>query len=117
MTDAVQMPSSMPVVPRVAPVRPAEHIEPPKKTQADNQSSKDSRGDSRDAARSEAAMRAAERQLRIAHDDATQGFVYRSVEADTGEVVWQWPSEDILRRAQFRQQMEEKVRHEVDEKV
>jgi len=107
----------MPVVPRVAPVRPAEHVEPPKKPQTENHNSSDHRKDNREASAQAAASDAADRHLRITRDDAAESFVYRSVESDTGEVVWQWPSEQILRRAQYMRAVEEEARHEVDERV
>ena len=115
MSDAVQMPPSMPVVPRVAPVRAAEHVEPPKKSQTENHNSSDHRQDKSDPARE--TSRAADRDLYITRDEATQGFVYRSVEADTGEIVWQWPTEQILRRAQYMRDVEEQAQHELDEKA
>lgn len=113
MSDTVQMPTSMPVVPRVAPVRPAEHVEPPKKPQTENHNSNEQRHDSGESA----VLKATERQMRISRDKAAQAFVYRSVDVGTGEVVWQWPSEDILRRAQYRRDAEERMRREVDEEA
>jgi uncharacterized FlaG/YvyC family protein len=113
MSDAVQMPASMPVVPRVAPVRPAEHVEPPKKSRSENQNSNEQRHDSGESA----VLRATERQMRITHDKAARSFVYRSVEAETGDVVWQWPSEVILRRAHYWRNAEEQARHAVDEEA
>ncbi len=113
MSDAVQLPPSLPVVPRVAPVRPAEHIDPPKKSQTENRNSSDQRqSDSQGGASS-----ASERHLTITRDKAVQSFVYRSVEADTGEVVWQWPAEEILRRAHHLREVEDQLRHEVDQKA
>ena len=106
----------MPVVPRVAPVRPAEHVEPPKKPQTENHNSENRRQEKRESAAQAAVTDAAERHLRITRDDAAKAFVYRSVEAETGDVVWQWPSEQILRRAQYRHEAEQQS-HEVDEKA
>lgn len=113
MSDAIQMPASMPVVPRVAPVRPAEVVEPPKKPQTESHNSNEQRQDSGEAT----VLKANQRQMRISHDKAAQAFVYRSVEAGTGEVVWQWPSDDILRRAQYQREAEERIRHEIDEEA
>lgn len=115
MSDAVQLPPSMPVVPRVAPVRPAEHIDPPKKSQTENHNSSDQRrGDGQSQG---GPSNASERHLTITRDKAVQAFVYRSIEADTGEVVWQWPAEEILRRAHHMREAEEQIRHEVDQKA
>jgi flagellar protein FlaG len=41
--------------------------------------------------------------LQIEQDEETGTFIYRSVDPETGEVLRQWPSEDILRlRASLR---------------
>jgi uncharacterized FlaG/YvyC family protein len=114
MSDAVQMPPTLPVVPRVAPVRAAEHIEPPKKSQTDSQSSNQQRQES-DAGSQ--AVASDQRQMRISRDEAARRFVYRSVVSDTGEVVWQYPAEEMLRRAHYLRKVEEQVRHTVDEKA
>jgi uncharacterized FlaG/YvyC family protein len=116
MSDAVQMPPSLPVVPRVAPVRAAEHIDPPKKSQTENHSSDERRQESREAALQRAAS-ADDRRMQISRDEAARRFVYRSVEAETGEVVWQYPAEQMLRRAKYLRQAEEQLKHEVDEKA
>jgi len=113
MSDAVQLPPSLPVVPRVAPVRPAEHIDPPKKSQTENHNS----SDQRESPTQDGASSANDRHLTITRDKAMQAFVYRYIEADTGEVVWQWPAEEILRRAHHMREMEEQLRHEVDQKA
>lgn len=116
MTDAVQMPPSMLVVPRVVPVLAAEQVAPPKKPQSENQNSSDRRHDG-GGNQPKAALGPSARQMRIMHDDAAKSFVYKSVEADTGEVVWQWPTEQILRRAKYHLEVEAQQRHEVDEKA
>ena len=113
MSDVVQLPAFMPVVPRVAPVRPAEVVEPPKKPKTDNQSSNEQRHDSAEST----VLTAAKRQMHISRDEAANAFVYRSIEVGTGEVVWQWPSDEILRRAQYLREAEERMRHEVDEEA
>jgi flagellar protein FlaG len=41
--------------------------------------------------------------LQIEQDEETGAFIYRSVDPETGEVLRQWPSEDILKlRASLR---------------
>ena len=35
--------------------------------------------------------------LQITHDKDTGTFVYRSIDAETGEVIRQWPSDEILK--------------------
>ena len=110
MSDAVQMPPTLPVVPRVAPVRAAEHVEPPKKPQTENHNSGDRREES-------PASSADDRHMRISRDEVARRFVYRSVEADTGDVVWQYPAEEMLRRAHYLRHVEEQLQHQVDEKA
>jgi uncharacterized FlaG/YvyC family protein len=94
-------------------VRPAQHVEPPKKPQTENHNTSEQRQDSAEAA----VLKATERQMHITHDKAAQAFVYRSVDEGTGEVVWQWPSDEILRRARYLREAEERMRHEVDEEA
>jgi len=115
MTDAVQLPPSLPVVPRVAPVRAAEHVEPPKKPQTENHNSSDQRQQQERAAEIQRAISNEDRHMRISRDDATRSFVYRSVEADSGEIVWQYPAEQIIRRAHYLRAEEQK--HAVDERA
>jgi uncharacterized FlaG/YvyC family protein len=110
MSDAVQMPPTLPVVPRVAPVRAAEHVEPPKKPQTENHNSGEHRQESD-------ASNADDRRMRISRDEVARRFVYRSVEADSGDVVWQYPAEEMLRRAHYLRQVEAQLQHQVDEKA
>jgi uncharacterized FlaG/YvyC family protein len=45
----------------------------------------------------------ADSKLQIEQDEETGTFIYRSVDPETGEVLRQWPSEDILKlRASLR---------------
>jgi flagellar protein FlaG len=44
--------------------------------------------------------------LQIDQDEETGTFIYRSVDADTGEVLKQWPSEEILRLREALRDME-----------
>lgn len=108
MSDPIQVVPSAAAVPRVTPVRPEPPVEPPKKAQADNRSS----NDYRDSERKAAAEAAAERHLKVTHDEKLKLFVYRSVDADSGDVVWQFPAEEMLRRAEHLRQLEEKRREE-----
>lgn len=107
MSDPIQVapPSAVPV-PRVTPVRQESPVEPPKKSQTDNRGSNDYRESERRAAVE------AERQMSITRDENLNGFVYRSIEADSGEIVWQFPAEEMLRRAEHFRQLEEKRREE-----
>ena len=116
MSDPIQaVPPSAVAVPRVTPVRPEPPVEPPKKSQAENRGSNDYRDSERKAAL------AAERQMSITRDENLKAFVYRSIEAESGEVVWQFPAEEMLRRAEHLRQLEEKrledLAREVDERA
>jgi uncharacterized FlaG/YvyC family protein len=120
MSDPVQMPPSHAVVPPVAPVRAAPPVEPATKPQADNRDSNDRREGERQ--QNQAANLPADRRLTISRDSNLHSFVYRSIESGSGEVVWQWPAEEMLRRAQSLRAVEAKMReeggaHDVDEKA
>jgi len=116
MSDPIQaVPPSAVAVPRVTPVRPEPPVEPPKKSQAENRGSHDYRESERHAAVE------AERRLTITRDKNLQAFVYRSIDAESGDIVWQFPAEEMLRRAEHLRQLEEKRRedlaHELDEQA
>lgn len=112
MSDQVQMPpTSTPfATPRVTPVRVADPVEPATKSQADNRNSGDHRSNSGQQAQSTAA----DRHLTITREPALQSFVYRSVDSDSGEVVWQYPAEQVLRRARQLRALEDRLRGERD---
>ena len=114
MTDQVQLPPSTPHAPRVTPARAPDPIEPPKKSQADNRNANDHRSGG-DAASQGGPTPSSERQLTITREPALQSFVYRSIDAESGDVVWQWPAEQVLRRARLLRAMEEKLQSELDE--
>jgi len=44
--------------------------------------------------------------LQITHDKNTGTFVYRSVDPDTGEMIRQWPSEEILKLRESMRELE-----------
>jgi hypothetical protein len=116
MSDPIQaVPPSAVAVPRVTPVRPEPPVEPPKRSQAENRGSQDYRESERKAAIE------AERRLSISRDENLRGFVYRSIEEESGDVVWQFPAEEMLRRAEHLRHLEEKrledLSHEVDERA
>ena len=52
--------------------------------------------------------------LQIERDKATGTFIYRSIDADTGQVIKQWPSEHLLALREYLTQMEGML---VDKKV
>jgi uncharacterized FlaG/YvyC family protein len=55
--------------------------------------------------------------LTITKDEAANTFVYRSLDADTGAVLWQYPVEQVLRMAHRLRELEGLDSHQVDEKV
>ena len=55
--------------------------------------------------------------LTITKDETANTFVYRSISAETGEVVWQYPVEQVLRMAHRLRELEGLDSHQVDEKV
>ncbi len=117
MSNSVQMPPTHAVIPPIAPVRAEPPVEPAKKTQADNRNTNDHRQGEQPGQNAEAPP---DRRLIISRDSNLHSFVYRSVEADSGEVVWQWPAEEMLRRAKSLRAVEEKLREDrsgLDEKA
>jgi flagellar protein FlaG len=44
--------------------------------------------------------------LQIEHDEDTGTFIYRSVDPETGEVLRQWPSEQLLKLREHLSEME-----------
>ena len=114
MSDQVQLPPSLPFAPRVTPARAPDPIEPPKKSQADNRNANDHHAGG-DAPPQAGPTPSSDRQLTITPEPALQSFVYRSIDADSGDVVWQWPAEQVLRRARLLRALEEKLQSELDE--
>ena len=57
--------------------------------------------------------------LTITKDETANTFVYRSISAETGEVIWQYPVEQVLRMAHRLRELEglDGGSHQVDEKV
>jgi uncharacterized FlaG/YvyC family protein len=108
------MPPSHAVVPPVVPVRAEPAIEPAKKSQADNRNSNDNREGEQ---QSNADNLPPQRRLTISRDTNLHSFVYRSIEAHSGEVVWQWPAEEMVRRAKQLRVAEDKLREEVKRDV
>lgn len=55
--------------------------------------------------------------LTITKDEAANAFVYRSINRDTGEVMWQYPVEQVLRMAHRLRELEGLDQHQIDEKI
>lgn len=117
MSDPIQVsPPSAVAVLRVAPIRPPEPpVEPPRRPQADNRGTDDYRESQRRASAE------AERHMMISRDKNTRAYVYRSVDAESGDVLWQYPAEEMLRLSEYLRQLEdrrrEEIAHEVDERA
>lgn len=111
MSDTIQLVPSVPVVSRIAPVRPEQQIEPASESRSDNRTGDNGRGGDSHAGQQS-------RHLTISRSDTLGTFVYRSIDQDSGDVVWQYPNEGRLRMSQHLQELEEqKSRHNVDEKA
>lgn len=111
MSEQVQFPPTTHYAPRVAPVRAPDPVEPPKKSQTDNREANDHRSGDDQASR-QASTSAAERHLAISREPALQSFVYRSIDIESGDVVWQFPAEQVLRRARHMRELEEQRQQE-----
>jgi len=55
--------------------------------------------------------------LTITRDNTANTFVYRSVDAKSGDVVWQYPVEQVLRMAHRLRDLEGLDSHQVDQRV
>ena len=55
--------------------------------------------------------------LMITKDEAANTFVYRSIDAESGDVLWQYPVEAVLRMAHRLRELEGLDGHQVDEKI
>lgn len=55
--------------------------------------------------------------LTITRDEAANAFVYRSIDRKSGEVVWQYPVEQVLRMAQRLRELEGLDEHRVDARI
>jgi flagellar protein FlaG len=55
--------------------------------------------------------------LTISRDETANTFVYRSIDTNTGDVVWQYPVEQVLRMAHRLRESEGLEPHAVDEKI
>jgi len=111
MSDTIQLVPSVPVVSRIAPVRPEQQIEPAAESRSENRTGDHGKGGDSHADQPN-------RHLTISRNDTLGTFVYRSIDEDSGDVVWQYPNEARLRMSEHLQQLEEKnASHQVDEKA
>lgn len=112
MSDTVQLVPSVPVIARPAPVRPDQQVEPARESHAEKRTADNGSDDGQHAGQS------ARHHLTISRSDRLGTFVYRSIEDESGDVVWQYPTENRLRMSQHLQEMaEQTVTHQVDEQA
>ena len=111
MSDTIQLVPSVPVISCISPVRPEQQIEPAAESRSDNRTDDNGKGGESHAGQQN-------RHLTISRSDTLGTFVYRSIDQDSGDVVWQYPNEGRLRMSQLLQELEEqKSRPQVDEKA
>ena len=109
MSDTIQLVPSVPVVARAVAVRPDHHVEPAQQSHAEKRTA-DNGNDS-----PQQQQNLPNRHLTISRHDTLGTFVYRSIDEDSGKVVWQYPSESILRTSQSLQALEAQMAaHHVD---
>ena len=112
LSDSIQLVPSVPVLTRQPQVRPDHVVEPTKNTQTENRGANDDQHSTQQDA-------PANRHLTVSRHDTLNTYVYRSIEENSGEVLWQYPAENMLRLSQHWREMEaeESSQHEVDQKV
>lgn len=104
MSDAVKLTPALPTVPPLPPVpeaRPDLRVEPAEKPRPEPRTADN--GNGRDRKAPEAAP---SRSLSISRNEQLGAVVYRSIEDESGEVVWQYPADSALRMAEQLQEMQ-----------
>jgi len=119
MSDAVKLTPALPTVPPLPPVpeaRPDLRVEPAEKPRPEPRTADN--GNGRDRKAPEAAP---SRSLSISRNEQLGAVVYRSIDEESGEVVWQYPADSALRMAEQLQEMqaqrERAAERRVDEKA
>ena len=111
MSDTIQLVPSVPVAPRPAPVRADQHIEPAKHPQAENRTANNGSDSDPQAGQHT-------RHLTISRHDKFGSFIFRTIDEESGKVLWQYPAENMLRMSQRLQELEHQAdAHKVDEKA
>jgi hypothetical protein len=118
MSDAVKLTPPLPTVPPLPPTaqaRPDLRVEPPAETRPEPRTADN--GNGRDRRTPEAPP---ERGLQISRDQQTGTVVYRAIDTQTSEVIWQYPPDSRLRMAEqlerMRAQQERAAERKVDER-
>lgn len=107
MSDSVKLTPALPVVPPLPPqpaVRPDQRVEAVEKPRPEARASDN--GNARANEERSQSPAQAERNLTISRQEKLGGFIYRSIDADSGEVVWQYPADSSLRMSQALRDME-----------
>lgn len=114
MSDPIRLPP-VPIVPQITHVRATEAIEPAQESRADNRSSSEQQSGHEQKRTQVAAV--PQRQFSITRDPVLKSFVYQSIDAQSGVVVWQWPAEEILRRARHQHALAQNQQPTLDAKA
>lgn len=105
MSDSVKLTPALPVVPPLPPqpdARPDLRVEPAEKARAEARTADN--GNGRNA--EEQVQAKPGRSLTISRQEKLGGFIYRSIDDQSGEVIWQFPADSILRMSQALREME-----------
>ena len=118
MSDAVKLTPALPTVPPLPPVpeaRPDLRVEPAEKLRPEPRTANNGNGRDRQA------PEATQRSLSISRNEQLGAVVYRSIDDESGEVVWQYPADSALRMAEQLQELqaqrERAAERRVDEKA
>ena len=104
MSAAVKLTPALPVVPPLPPVqaaRPDLRVEAAEKPRPENRTADNGNGRNGEPPAAQAT-----RSLTISRQDKLGAFIYRSIDEQSGEVVWQYPADSILRMSQHLQEMQ-----------
>jgi hypothetical protein len=98
MSDSVKLTPALPVVPPLPlpqAVRPDLRVEPAAKSEAG-----DRPADNGNGRNGEPPPGPASRNLSISRQEQLGTFIYRAIDKESGDVVWQYPPETVLRSSQ-----------------
>lgn len=111
MSDSIKLTPALPVVPPLPPApatQPDMRVEPVEKTRPENRTADN--GNARNAEAQAQAQAEAQaqstRSLTITRQEKLGGFIYRSIDDQSGEVIWQYPADSILRLSQALRDMQ-----------
>jgi hypothetical protein len=114
MSDPIQLPP-VPILPPIAHTRTVEAVEPAQESRTSNRNSGEQQPGREQ--RPTQISAAPQRQFSITRDPVLKSFVYQSIDAESGVVVWQWPAEEVLRRARHQQALAQGQQPTLDAKA